>query len=286
MQRTASDKKEKAKEMFQTGMKLADIAKELEIPEGTIRSWKNRYKWDCNVAKKKCNVAKETTQRKKRGANGIEKVIENEDLSDKQKLFCIYYIRCFNATKAYQKAYGCAYATAATNGSALLRNTQVKEQIHALKQDKMNREFLSEEDIFQKYIDIAFSDITDYLEFGTEEAPVMTMHGPVYIKDEQTGEKKLLMKKRNVVYFKDSREVDGTILSEVKQGKDGASIKLSDRMKALQWLSEHMDMATEKQRAEIALLNSKLNESSEKEDVYDWIAEVLGEEGISDEGEG
>ena len=47
-----------------------------------------------------------------------------------------------------------------------------------------------------------------------------------------------------------------------------------------------MDMATEKQRAEIALLNSKLNESSEKEDVYDWIAEVLGEEGISDEGEG
>ena len=228
MQRTASDKKEKAKEMFQTGMKLADIAKELEIPEGTIRSWKNRYKWDCNVAKKKCNVAKETTQRKKRGANGIEKVIENEDLSDKQKLFCIYYIRCFNATKAYQKAYGCAYATAATNGSALLRNTQVKEQIQALKQDKMNREFLSEEDIFQKYIDIAFSDITDYLEFGTEEAPVMTMHGPVYIKDEQTGEKKLLMKKRNVVYFKDSREVDGTILSEVKQGKDGASIKLSD----------------------------------------------------------
>ncbi len=285
MRRTASDKKVEAEKMFQSGMKLADIAKELEIPEGTIRSWKNRYKWDCNVAKKKCNVAKETTQRKKRRANEIEKVIENEDLSDKQRLFCIYYIRCFNATKAYQKAYGCTYATAATNGSALLRNTQVKEQIRILKQDKLNREFLSEEDIFQKYIDIAFSDITDYLEFGTEEAPVMTMHGPVYIKDEQTGEKKLLMKKRNVVHFKDSREIDGTILSEVKQGKDGAAIKLSDRMKALQWLSEHMDMATEKQRAEIALLNSKLNESSEKEDAYDWIAEVLGEEGISDEGE-
>ena len=32
-----------------------------------------------------------------------------------------------------------------------------------------NRAMLSEDDIFQKYIDIAFADITDFLEFGNEE---------------------------------------------------------------------------------------------------------------------
>ena len=43
--------------MFREGMKLVEIANQLILPEGTIRSWKNRYKWDCNVANKKRNVA-------------------------------------------------------------------------------------------------------------------------------------------------------------------------------------------------------------------------------------
>lgn len=43
--------------MFLKGMKLAEIASRLNLPDGTIRSWKNRYKWDCNVANKKRNVA-------------------------------------------------------------------------------------------------------------------------------------------------------------------------------------------------------------------------------------
>lgn len=43
--------------MFRQGMKLVEIASQLNLPEGTIRSWKNRYKWDCNVANKERNVA-------------------------------------------------------------------------------------------------------------------------------------------------------------------------------------------------------------------------------------
>lgn len=39
-------------------MKLVEIASQLNLPEGTIRCWKNRYKWDCNVANKKRNVAR------------------------------------------------------------------------------------------------------------------------------------------------------------------------------------------------------------------------------------
>jgi uncharacterized protein YjcR len=50
---------------------LKEIADQLGVSEGTIRSWKNRDKWDfqnsatlqnseCNVAEKKCNVAKKS----------------------------------------------------------------------------------------------------------------------------------------------------------------------------------------------------------------------------------
>lgn len=48
----------KAKELYKKGQKLIEIANQLGVPEGTVRSWKNRYKWDCNVAKEKRNVAK------------------------------------------------------------------------------------------------------------------------------------------------------------------------------------------------------------------------------------
>lgn len=262
MARSPNEKAEKARELYKGGMKLVEIASQLDVPAGTVRRWKSTYHWDGEQQSERSEKKSERSESKKSVtkkavADEVKQVIQNTDLTDKQQLFCIHYIRCFNATKAYQKAYGCGYTTAVTNGPALLRNTRIKEEILRLKQDRLNREFLSEADIFQKYMDIAFSDVTDFLEFGTEEVPVMALYGPVQVTDEETGEKRTLTKTVNTVRFKESADVDGSIISEVKQGKDGASIKLADRMKALQWLSDHMDLATEKQKAEIALLKSR-----------------------------
>ena len=58
MARAPDERVGKAKELFSQGMKLIEIAKNLNVSEGTVRSWKSRYKWDCNVAKVKRNVAK------------------------------------------------------------------------------------------------------------------------------------------------------------------------------------------------------------------------------------
>ena len=284
MARAPDQRAEQAKALYDKGLKLIDIANQLGIPEGTVRSWKNRYNWDCNVAKEKRNVAK-TKKNKKRNqeepsVDEVSSVMKNSELTDKQRLFCIHYIRCFNATKAYQKASGCSYETAMVEGSSHLRNPKIKSEILKLKQERLNREFLSEADIFQKYMDIAFADITDYMTFGTEEVPVMAMYGPVKIKDPETGEEKQLTKIVNTVRFKDSTEVDGTILSEVKQGKDGANIKLPDRMKALQWLSDHMDMATEEQKAKIAQIKAQTDKltgnNQEIEDLDDIEGEIYG----------
>ena len=43
MARAPNEKLNKALSLYQKGYKLVDIAKELDIPVGTIRSWKNRY---------------------------------------------------------------------------------------------------------------------------------------------------------------------------------------------------------------------------------------------------
>lgn len=58
MARAPDERVEKAKLLYDKGLKLIEIANKLNIPEGTVRSWKNRYQWDCNVAKEKRNVAK------------------------------------------------------------------------------------------------------------------------------------------------------------------------------------------------------------------------------------
>lgn len=250
MPRAKNAKAEVALNLYRQGVLLKDIAAQLNVPAGTVRRWKSTYKWDSERSEKKA----ERSQKKKDVVKkDVESVISNPDLTEKQRLFCLYYVRCFNATKAYQKAYQCDYFTAKAHGFELLQNVAVKSEIQRLKQSRLNRELLDEHDIFQKYMDIAFSDITDYLEFGTEEVPVMGAFG--VLEDKETGEP--LTKVVNVVKFKPSAEVDGTLISEVKQGRDGASIKLVDRMKALDWLANHMDLATEEQKARIAALKVK-----------------------------
>ena len=258
MPRAPDERIEQAKELYLQGKKLIEIANQLNLPEGTVRRWKSTHKWDSERSDKNSERSeKKKVKKKKPVEREVNQVIENPELTDKQRLFCVLYARCFNATKAYQKAYGCTYETAMANGSETLRKTKIQNEIRRLKQERLNREFLSESDIFQKYMDIAFADLTDYVEFGTEEEPVMAMYGPVKVEDPETGKKKQLTQTVNVVRFKKSSEVDGTILSEVKHGRNGSSIKLADRMKALQWLSDHMEIATAEQAARLDLLKAQ-----------------------------
>ena len=150
MPRAPNEKVKQAQEMYRKGMKLIEIAQLLELPAGTVRRWKNTYQWDSERSEKKANVRKE----KSKGSQEIDhsekerifEQLENSDLSDKQRLFCAYYLRTFNATKSYQKAYGCSYQTALTNGPALLGNTRIKNEIKELKKQRMERELLTEED--------------------------------------------------------------------------------------------------------------------------------------------
>lgn len=58
--RAPDPRAEQAATMFRQGKKLIEIAEALGVPEGTVRSWKNRYEWGNATLrkKKKRNVAK------------------------------------------------------------------------------------------------------------------------------------------------------------------------------------------------------------------------------------
>ena len=159
-----------------------------------------------------------------------------------------------------------------------MKNPAIRKEIEQLKQNHMNREMLKQEDIFQKYMDIAFADVTDYVSFGRENIQVIGAFGPVMVENKETGEKEVLEKEVNTVKFKQSEDVDGTLITEVKQGQDGVSIKLVDKMKALQWLADHMDIATAEQKAKIEQIRAKtaiMSGTSEEETEDDGFIEAL-----------
>jgi len=207
------------------------------------------------------HTKKSTHTKKERISPAVKSVMENKNLTDQQKEFCLLFSRSFNATQSYIKAYGVDYKTASVNGSRLLANAKIKAEIQTLKEERYTQAFLSGEDIFQRYMDIAFSDIGDYVWFGREMVPVMGPFGPLYNKLPD-GTLEPLMKEINSVRFREASEVDTSLLAEVKQGKDGSSIKLMDRMKALDWLADHKGMATEKQKLELQLIKTQIEAKS------------------------
>lgn len=65
MPRKPDERIVKAKDMYLDGMKLVEIASQLNLPEGTVRRWKSTHKWDSERSdKKKANVR---IKKRKRG---------------------------------------------------------------------------------------------------------------------------------------------------------------------------------------------------------------------------
>lgn len=246
MARAPDERVEKAKELFKTGMKLVDIANKLDVPAGTIRRWKSTYKWESERSDKNNERSEtmSTSKKYKKSQNIPEEIKElaESDLNDRQKLFCIYYVKSFNGTQSYIKAYGCSKETAYVNSSKLLSQAKIKDEIQKLREAKLNQIALSEADMIEYHMRIAFSDMGDYVSFGEEEVPVMSMYGPVKVKDTETGENVQLMKKVAIVRLNDSDIVDTQLIKEIKQGKEGVSIKLVDKCKSLDWLDKYFLM--------------------------------------------
>ncbi|MCL1701612.1 terminase small subunit [Lysinibacillus sp. Bpr_S20] len=276
MARARDPKRNEAYELYKVAngnIKLKDIAEQLGVAEGTVRGWKNKDRWDDRLEeesngtfrKKEANnterSAKKKTKRSKVQPGAETKatvqfeIVPSDGLNSQQLLFCIYYTKYWNATKAYQKVYGCDYASAMSNGSRLLRNDKVRVEIDRLKAELANGIMLDARTVLQKYIDIAFADITDFVEFGTS------------IREERDENNKIILDTEGnpvtypfpFVNFKSSDEIDGTIITEVKRGKDGVSIKLADKMAALAMLVKYTDVLDEKIRKQLQNEQAKLN---------------------------
>jgi phage terminase small subunit len=220
---------ELAEKDYMGGMKYKDIAEKYSVSINTVKSWKTRYKWSKDNKKsmhtRENKVCTQKEPMSKPFDDGTRETMLNENLTHEQRLFCIYYSKIFNAAQSYQKAYGCTYESAVVNGSRLLTNDKVKEEIQRLSELKRQQIIVNESDLVELHMRIAFADIGNYLAFGQED------------RENENG-----TYKANFVSLKDSSKVDTQLIQEVKQGREGVSIKLADKQRSLDWLEKHFLM--------------------------------------------
>lgn len=222
---------------YQNGMKYKDIAAKHDVSINTVKSWKSR-KWNAPPEKKGATKKEKVAHKKE-----MQPIIDNDDLTEQQKLFCLYYLECFNATKAYQKAYQCDYNSARSNSIRLIAKDSIKIELKRLKAELQQDVFLDVKDLIREYAKQAFADITDFVEFSSTEHKLYEYDDSgekQEVLNEFTGE--LETYKSSQVALKSSAEVDGTLIQEVKKGKDGVSVKLYDKQKAMAELMKYIEI--------------------------------------------
>lgn len=249
---------EQARELFQSGKSPTKIAEQLHVSPGTIRSWKSRGKLgdvatQRNVAKKRCN-AKPVEKDK---ASSIpqqppEELVE--PLTENERLFCEVFDRNKNATQAYVKVYGCKYTSAMVSACETLKKPKIKNYLNYLRELRKETMNLQPSDIVERFMHIAFSDMSDFVDYGTKIIPIFDDKGNV------AGSKE-----RDFLQFRDSQMVDGGVIKEVKQTQQGMAIKLENKIDALKWLSDYFELNPsdrhkqeyDKRRLEIEMLKTQ-----------------------------
>ena len=248
---------EDAKADYLAGMKYKDIAKKYEVALSTVKSWKTRNKWQRNNATKKKSMhtkVKSTRTKQEKVAPALQppEVPDSDELNDKQKAFCLYYLQRYNATWAYQKVYGASYEVAMTNGGRLLRNAQIKSYLTKLKKQQSQELYATANDILLRYLKQATSDVTDVLSFKTKkrlvyykihdkDGPYEDAGGKFRYEpkiDPETGEQAYYYE--HLITLKDSEDIDTSNIKSIRIDKGEPVVEMEDRQKAMQILLDRL----------------------------------------------
>ncbi len=154
------------------------------------------------------------------------------DLTDKQKLFCQEYLKDLNGTQAAIRA-GYSAKTANRIGSENLSKLGIVDFLKKLMDQRSERCEITADMVLRELASIGFSKITDFLK-------VEEVDKPIGEQDEHGNEITINMK--DVIIFDTDKISKDKIaaISEIKMTKDGISLKLHDKVRALENISKHI----------------------------------------------
>lgn len=171
-----------------------------------------------------------------------KKTNKNNELTDKQRAFCIEYVKDYNKKQAAIRA-GYSERTADSQASQLLSKTKVLERIEYLKARTTERSLKTVEDLIEELQRIAFSDVTSY--FTELTSSRMTIEDFKQLPREVTS----AIKKVKMIN---------------RKGETLVEFELYDKQKALELLSRRYPDFSQKfehdHKGEIVLKSSKMDD--------------------------
>ncbi len=173
----------------------------------------------------------------------MDKSVENKPLTMKQEAFVQNLIKKKSQRESYKGAYNCqnmADKTIDEKASRLFAQDKIKARYQELLSRLEDETIASAKEVLQTLSKALRSDITSFTTFGEIEVPVTVAGEPLVVDGRP------LMTKQGYVSVRDSSEVDGTMISEIKQTRDGIAIKLHDKLKAAEMLAKHHGMFVER----------------------------------------
>lgn len=179
------------------------------------------------------------------------------ELNEVERTFCFEYLRCFNETNASRI---CGFNKHQTR--RLMKDPRIQEAIRYIQKEREVELYVDGMSIIRMYTALAFSDLSDYANWYSEERVLRDDSGRAITNED--GE--VVTYRKNVVNLKDSSAVDCRCIQEIKEGKDGVSIKMYDKMEALDKLSKIFDIENngESKQLDIAIKRAKLKQEEAK----------------------
>ena len=255
---------DKAFEMYKQGLKLIEIANQLGIAEGTVRSWKNRYKWDDGgnatlqkKEKKERNVAKKIATQTN-DASWVE--IEHEYVTDISRKPC--------TLEGLSKKYNIPFATIMEKSAEGKWSEKRRNYIENTKKKALEKSSNVDADRIARLLSIA--------DKAAEKAEQALGELEQYVVRDKK-KVKTVEYKDNTAIGKPTKEIiDETEHINIASGPVDR-LGLSQVTGALKNLKEiYMIPATlEKQSAETALLKAKVQSDDEEVTADDGFLEAL-----------
>lgn len=141
----------------------------------------------------------------------------------KEQLFCQEYIIDYNGTRAYSAAYGEKdKGRSNSNARNLLKRRDIQDYIKELQTERNKRLQITQDDVMRELAAVAFSNVCDYAEIG-EDGKLK------YIPTSEIDPSK-----------------QAAIMS-IRQDKYGMTIRLHDKLKALETYAKMAGWLTDKQ---------------------------------------
>mgnify|MGYP003609305020 FL=1 len=224
------------------------IAKKISINPSLI-------KWQIEKAAKEGDPWIATTTEVKEEVKPTEDIInsifDKYDINAQQRLFCIYYTESFNPRIASLKA-GYENKRLSSKIAMLMSSKIITDCIQEIVDALTSKIAITQEKIIERHMQIAFSDMNDFVEYGTEEVEENIRDHEGTIIDSVPVIKSFLRPKP-------MDEVDSTLIKKIKIGNNGFEVEIEDRSKSLDFLSklftttklEQEKMALERHKAMI-----------------------------------